>query len=82
MTTTAERTLEWIAFSKTNGIRVYGVSDHETAKKARLVHFRSGKIDSRAPIKSARGVAVLAAGVDELGNIVALCADGFNRQFS
>jgi hypothetical protein len=80
--TKTQLTLEWIDLSKSNSIRVYGVSDREIAKKTRLAHIRSGKIDSRAPIKSARGVAVLAVGRDELGNIVALCADGFNRQFS
>ena len=44
-------------------------------------HARSGRIESRCPVKDARGVQIAAYGYDELGNVTALCADGIVRQY-
>ncbi len=71
---------EWIEASRANGIRSFYVSDYKLAQSLRLFHLRSGIISPRLS-REANKVAVLAFGFDELGNVCALCADGFSRQF-
>jgi len=56
-------------------------SDRTTAQALNVKHCRSGKVESKCPVKEARGVAVVAYGYDELGNVCAICADGLVRQF-
>lgn len=68
-------------FAMSQGLQFVAVSDLTIAKTLKIKHLRSGKIAANHPIKEARGVAVLAFGYDELGNIVALCADKIVRQF-
>jgi len=81
MTRNEQLTREWISSAQTNGICIYGLSDRLLAKEMRRAHVRSGAFGKDCPVKEARGVAILAWGKDELGNIVALCADRKTRQF-
>ncbi len=62
-------------------VRFPVVARRDLALTFHAKHCRSGKIEARHPVKEARGVAVHAYGYDELGNVVALCADGYIRQF-
>lgn len=57
------------------------VSSREIASQYRARHCRSGRIDARCGLKEARGVSVHAYKPDGLGGLIALCADGFIRQF-
>ncbi|MFK4132250.1 hypothetical protein ACI2KR_08145 [Pseudomonas luteola] len=57
------------------------VSRRDLADKFQVKHCRSGKVDGKCEIKEARGKAVHAYGFDEVGNVIALCADGHIRQF-
>lgn len=60
------------------------VTDREIAEKYRpqgTRHCRSGRIDMHCGLKEARGVSVHAYKPDGIGGIIALCSDGFIRQF-
>lgn len=70
----------WVEASAANGIRSFAVADYQLSKQLRTRHIRSGKIEKGAS-KEGAGVAVVAYGFDVLGNVCALCADGFSRQF-
>jgi hypothetical protein len=72
----------FIADARTNGVRSFFTTDYALVKASRntIRHCRSGKL-ARDISKEGAGTPVAAFGYDELGHIVALCADGKVRQF-
>jgi len=75
-------TLSFIADARDNGISNFYVADYALVKKFpnRFRHNRLGAIPKDIS-KEGAGVKVRAFGFDEIGNVVALCADGKTRQF-
>tara|TARA_R110002012_G_C11212583_1_gene561407 strand:- start:62 stop:292 length:231 start_codon:yes stop_codon:yes gene_type:complete len=61
------------------GFQFQYVSDLKIAKKLRIKHSRSGKIQDKE--SEGHGLPVLAYAFDELGNVTALCHDGKIRQY-
>lgn len=80
MRVTTAQVIEFIADSLHSAM----VTDRKIAEQYRtrgVGHCRSGRIEMRCSLKEARGVEVHAYKPDGLGGIIALCADGFIRQF-
>lgn len=78
-----QETLNWIADAAANGIDLFFASDRDVVQASRRFgtrHCRKGSIPKDIS-KTGAGVPVVAFGTDELGNVVALCADGYTRQF-
>lgn len=76
-------TAQIIEFIKDDALNMESVmvTNRAIAERFRARHCRSGRIDMRCGLKEARGVSVHAYKPDGLGGIIALCSDGFIRQF-
>lgn len=71
---------EWIKDAREGFVTNLHVASLPLAKELRIAHMRSGRVSPRIS-KEAASHDIIAYGYDELGDIWALCRDGYSRQF-